>query len=185
MKTSIDVDLVRDTGITKYLELASTEKSILLKETNGSRTIASTVYPFLTHIDTDFGRNDISVGDYRKPETSIEVYTIVRQGGFRDICESFGLYLHDLCLTQHQIIEFLEIYPQWLRERFRRLYFLYRNGDEFPVVEAFWFLWEEKLVIQRVSLGWGVCGVGRLGGFGIVVPQVSYGRPTGSIYLPH
>jgi hypothetical protein len=87
--------------------------------------------------------------------------------------ESFGLYLHELCLTQDQIIEFVETHPEWVRERVPRPFFLYKNGDEYLVAETCFR--DDTFSVFRWTLEWAFSGDGNFDPFGIVVPQVTYG----------
>ena len=116
------------TQVVGILKLISSGKKLMIPVTNGKRTIAqaNNKKKIFTEIDRDFVNYGCDVESMGKPETETEVYEMVEDGDFRKIFGSFGVNLDLLCLTQDQILSWIEIHSDWLRTDGHATFFLFK-----------------------------------------------------------
>ena len=112
------------------LNLISGGKKIVVRATSGKRTIAQAKDVFTWGIDSDFTNWDLDVPGEAKPETPVEIHEMTEDAVFKTIFESLGRNLDELCLTQDQIIVFVEDNKKWLRKDGYATFFLFTPRDE-------------------------------------------------------
>lgn len=118
-----------------YLRLISGWTKLTLPARSGKRTIAKAKRMFLPgHIHSDFVDYGLDVRGVATLETDVQVYELVRDGEFTDICNGVGVDLDKLVLTQDQILTFLETCHDWLRTYGPETFFITKNGKMFFVV---------------------------------------------------
>ncbi len=115
------------------LRLISGGKRIAIRATTGQRMVSSAGDVFTLGIDSEFKNWGLDVPGEAKPETPVEVYEMVKDGDFKTIFGSLGRERDDLCLTQEQIVAFVENHKKWLRTDGYATFFLFKVGDEFFV----------------------------------------------------
>jgi len=153
------------------LRLISNGKNIVIRATSGEWTIAQATDVFLLGVDPDFTTLGLDVPGEAKPETPVEVYEMTEDGNFKTIFGSFGHELDELCLTQEQVIAFVEDHKDWFRKHGFGTFFLFKVAGKFSVADVrlgdsirlsidayrFWhdFVWgggyHHRLVVPRVS----------------------------------
>lgn len=120
-------------GTVGCLRNISLGKKVLIPATAGKRTIAKAKAIFPGYIDSDFINYGCDVEGAPAPETQTDVYEMVEDGNFRKIFGGFGCNLNQVCLTQDQIIAWVEINHQWLCTGGYGTFFLFKVGTEFFV----------------------------------------------------
>lgn len=70
------------------------------------------------------------------PETLVEVYEMAKDATFAQIFGSLSSDLKKLCLTQHQIKNFVQKYRSWLRTEGYGTFFLFESDGEFFVADV-------------------------------------------------
>jgi hypothetical protein len=121
------------------LKLISAGKKVVIKATSGKRTIAAAGKTFPGWIDPDYKNYGCNVTAEARPETPTDVYEMIEDGDFRKIFGSFGENLDRLCLTQDQIIEFVESHIKWLRTEGYATLFLFKVGTDCFVARVYFF----------------------------------------------
>lgn len=125
------------TGIVGCLKLISTGEKITIPVTTGKRTIAKARSLFNGYLDSNFANWGLDVESEAALETMTEVYEMVEDSDFRKIFGGFGLNLDLLCLTQDQIIAWVETHRDWLRTDGCGTFFLFKVvGVEFFVARV-------------------------------------------------
>ncbi|MHB1316866.1 MAG: hypothetical protein ACYCZW_03375 [Minisyncoccota bacterium] len=118
------------------LKLISLGEKILIPATTGKRTIAKAKAVFPGYIDGDFVNYGCDIEGASAPETQTDVYELVEDGNYRKIFGSFGVNLDLLCLTQDQIITWVENNRHWLRTDGYGTFFLFKENGEFFVAHV-------------------------------------------------
>lgn len=124
-------------GIVGCLKHISLGEKISIPATTGKRTIAKADKVFTGYIDADFVNYGCDVEGAPALEIQTDVYELVENGDFRKIFGSFGLNLDLLCLTQDQIIAWVENNRKWLRTGGYGTFFLFKENGEFFVAYVF------------------------------------------------
>lgn len=123
-------------GIVGCLKLISLGEKISIPATTGKRTIAKAKEVFGRGNYIDPGFRDYDVEGAPAPEISTDVYELVEDGDYRQTFGGFGLNLDLLCLTQDQIISWVENNRKWLRTEGYGTAFLLKESGEFFVVSV-------------------------------------------------
>ena len=97
-----------------------------LVATAGKRTLAKMSKLFKGFLDHDFVNWDTDVPGEAKPETSFEVFELVKDGKFAEIFATFGVSLDKLCWSQDQIITFVENHADLLHPKGWATFFLFK-----------------------------------------------------------
>jgi hypothetical protein len=111
----------------------------MLDACDGKETIleASDVY---THIDPHFNyQGGASNQGKPTPETVVEVYEVAKVKDLLSVSQVVSSLCADpgsLCLTEHQILNFVRKHPQWLRIDGWATLFLFRYQGQFLFVLA-------------------------------------------------
>mgnify|MGYP001582370602 CR=1 FL=1 len=154
---------------TSIIRLISGGRNVAIRATTGTRTIAQATDVFTWGIDPDFTGWGLDVPGEAKPETPVEVHEMVKDGDFRTIFGSLGHELDGLCLTQEQVIAFVEDRKDWLRKEGFATFFLLKVGGKFFVASVGLDSGERPVAfVIRFSRGFVWDGVNRPR---IVVPQ--------------
>lgn len=139
--------------VAPILRLISGGKQITIRATRGKRSIAQASDVFTWGIDPDFKYWGLDVLGEAKPETPVLVYEMVEHGDFETIFGSFGRELDDLCLTQEQIIAFVEDHEDWLRKEGYATFFLFKeNGKFFVASVSLYGDGEPYAIVNRFSV---------------------------------
>ncbi len=102
-----------------------------LAATSGKRTLAKMKELFVIYFDLNFERYGTDVEGEAKPETLFEIFEQVKDGMFNKIFGAFGVVLDNLCLSQDQIVSFVEKHADKLHPY--GTFFLFKVGNEFFV----------------------------------------------------
>lgn len=112
-------------------------QSLEIGFTTGTRTIAE-ANELLTYIDSDYDNWGLNHRSEAKSVTALQLFETVGDMYFGKAFEHFDRNLRDLCLTQHQILEFIRFHHEWLIKTGRSTFFLMeRWKNEFFVVGVF------------------------------------------------
>ena len=122
--------------VASILRLISGNESIIIRATSGEKTIASATDIFFWGIDPDFTNWGLDVLGQATLDTPVQVYEMTEDGNFKTIFGSLGRDLNKLCLTQEQIIAFVQDYKNWLRTEGDATFFLFKVGNEFFVARV-------------------------------------------------
>lgn len=119
------------------LSCISLGKTITLKPTDGKRTIAKAKKVF-DYIDGDFVGYGTDVPGEARGETGVTVHEMIEDSTFEQMFGSLSAPagLDSLCLTQDQIIDFVENCRNWLCTDGYATFFLFKVGDKFFVADV-------------------------------------------------
>ncbi len=149
------------------LKLISGATKLVLKAADGTKYIGAAKKVFPGWIDGDFKNRKLHVASQPTPETPVQVYELIKDGTFAQVYGGFGENIDRLCLTQHQIIDFVVEYQSWLRTEGYATLFLFKEktqeADEKEATEKFfvafvrWSDRELKVLVLRLSrdVVWG------------------------------
>jgi len=99
----------------QILRLISGGQTIRLKALDGTRLIYKARETFKGHIDSDFKNWGLAKKGVATPETLIQIHEMVGDGTFMDIFRSLPGTWNQKWLSQDQLIEFCQSFPDWLR----------------------------------------------------------------------
>jgi hypothetical protein len=117
----------------EILRLISSNCSLALRALDGSRLIYDADKTFVQCIDQDFvkwGTNNPGISTL---ETSIQVHEMIKKGTALDIFSALPGNWNEKWLSQNQVIEFCEVYPDWLRQNGNGTFFLIKKDESTPV----------------------------------------------------
>lgn len=123
-------------NITGYVKLISGAETLEIDETDGKATIAKTKDTFPGWIDRDFENYGTNVRGLATKKTKVTVHEMIRDGTFAQIFHGMSDDLNSLCLTQPQIIQFVQKHKKWLRTDGYGTFFLFKVGEEFFVADV-------------------------------------------------
>lgn len=118
------------------LKNISEGKNIVIAPTDGKKTIAQAKNVF-DYIDSDFSNWDTDVTGEKKEETPVSVHEMAEDANFSQMFNSISSDLKKLCLTQDQIISFVENHKNWLHPEGYANFFLFEANNEFFVARVF------------------------------------------------
>ncbi|MEK7464080.1 MAG: hypothetical protein AAB610_03105 [Patescibacteria group bacterium] len=124
-------------NIAGCLKLISGAETLELEPTDGKRTIAKAKEVFTWGIDSDFQNWGCNVKADPTTAQNVHVHEMVKDGTFAKIFGGLSENLDELCLTQAQIIQFVQKHKKWLRTEGYATFFLFKVGDEFFVARVF------------------------------------------------
>jgi hypothetical protein len=128
------VELVEN--IVGFLKLISGGETIVIAPTDGHETIAQAGDLFTGWVDGDFQRYGTNVPSEPTKDTPVQVFEMIKNGTFAQIFGGFGENLDRLCLSQAQIISFVQNHAKWLRADGYGTFFLFKVGDEYFVARV-------------------------------------------------
>jgi hypothetical protein len=97
-----------------FLKLVSGGESLVIKAKTGKRKISQMKDLFTWGIDSDFVNYGADQEGAAMEDTQVKVYELAKNGTFSDIFGSLPFSNEQLCLTQDQIIGFVEEHRRWL-----------------------------------------------------------------------
>ncbi len=136
-------------NIRGLVKLISGAEKLWLDETDGKQIIAKAKDTFLGWIDPDFKEYGTNVVSEPTGKACVEVHEMIKNGTFAQIFGGMATDLKSLCLTQPQIIQFVQKYPKWLRTGGYGTFFLFKVGGEFFVAFVSWRGGERLAVLAR------------------------------------
>ena len=118
-----------------YLKSLSAGRSIVIEATDGKRTIVQATNVF-KYIDPDFKSLELDVNVAVTSKMSVEVFEQEKDGTFVSIFGSVGRDMNAMCLTQNQIIVFVQKHREWLRTEGYGTFFLFEVDGKFLVARV-------------------------------------------------
>ncbi len=123
-----------------FLKLISGGESLTLDAVNGTETLVDAKDVF-AHIDPDFKNWGADEKGPETGETAVDVYEMVKDATFSQMFRKLNVDARKLCLTQHQIKNFVKKHRNWLRIDGYATFFLFESKG--------------NLFVARVSFGSG------------------------------
>lgn len=118
------------------LKLISDGTEIIIGATDGKSTITHTNNTFCGYVDPDFVRYGTDTRDRPTSDTKVQVFEQIKDGTFAQIFGGFGENRDRLCLTQNQIIRFVNDHSNWLRKDDYGTFFLFKKKGKFFIVDV-------------------------------------------------
>jgi len=125
------------------LKLISGKEQLVLGPIDGQETLAGATEAF-RYIDSNFKRWNCDMPARPTKETPVQVYEMASDSTFQEMFGGFGVALDRLALTQAQVKQFVQRYPDWLKKGGNGTFFLFNAGDEF-FVAAMYLFWDSRL----------------------------------------
>ncbi|MCX6754361.1 MAG: hypothetical protein NTU81_00840 [Candidatus Nomurabacteria bacterium] len=96
------------------------------------------------HVFPSFAKNSCNILDKNKsvvptPETTVEIYGLIRNSNYSQMFGSLNSDLDCLCLTQHQIKNFCKKYPDHLGDKGNATFFLFKNEKKYFVANVYFY----------------------------------------------
>ena len=120
-------------NIAGIVKLISGAETLELDETDGKATIAKAKDTFPGWIDPNFENYGTNVCGPATKKAQVSVHEMIKDGTFAQIFGGMSDDLNSLCLTQPQIIQFVQKHKKWLRTDGYGTFFLFKVGEEFFV----------------------------------------------------
>lgn len=120
-------------NIVGIVKLISGAETIELDETDGKATIVKAKDTFPGWIDPNFNGYGCDVKSEPTKKMQVSVHEMIKDGTFAQIWNGMSDDLNSLCLTQSQIIQFVQKHHKWLRTEGYGTFFLFKVGDKFFV----------------------------------------------------
>ncbi len=123
-----------------YLRLISEGEDLVIAKQDGSRVIANANETF-SFVDKNFNNLEFNQPDNPTPETFVEVHETIRDGILAQLFGSLIVFddVKKLCLTQSQIISFVENYREWLGKHDCSTFFLFESYEHLFVIRVYYF----------------------------------------------
>lgn len=123
-------------NIRGFVKLVSGSETIELEATDGKQTIAGVPEVFTWGIDGDFKSWGCNVESAPTDKMKVHVHELIKNGTFAQIFGGLSDNLDQLCLTQSQIIQFVQKHKKWLKVDGYGAFFLFKVGEEFFVARV-------------------------------------------------
>ncbi len=117
----------------QVLEKVFKEELIVLKATSGKLKIKDCPSLFEVHLDAKF--KDLNKKQKPTKETKLVVYELKKDATFKEMYKSLQKDFKELCLTQHQIVEFFQKKKNYLQPK-TLTFFLFQEGDDLFVAST-------------------------------------------------
>ena len=119
-------------GTEVILKLLNEDKTILITDCDGTKTLAKADDVFKWGIDSDFKWWGLDVPGNATPEINVSVFEIQKDATFKRMFGSLSEDFDSYCLTQHQIREFClnKGSREWLRQDGYATLFPFKVNDE-------------------------------------------------------
>ena len=117
----------------KYLKLISGGKNLVLDAVDGTKVIADATDVFSAGIDSDFRRWRADESGQPTDKTPVAVYEMKKDANFAQMVGDLNADTGKLCLSQHQILNFIERHKGWLRAEGYGTFFPFKSYGEFFV----------------------------------------------------
>ncbi|MFC1622434.1 hypothetical protein ACFL1Y_00350 [Patescibacteria group bacterium] len=124
---------------TSLLKPSSTPESLIIAKTKGNRIISDQTKMFNAWIDPDFNNWKADEPGQNRPKTKVNIYEVIGSGTYSDLFNSLNNNIKDLCLTQSQIISFIQKYQTWLKKERLGTFFLFESYDCFFVARIYMY----------------------------------------------
>jgi len=157
-------------NIVDRVKLISGGVTLEIDPTDGKAIIHKAGDVFTGYIDSNFKNWDLNVASGPTKKTPVQVYEMIKDGTFAQIFGGMSDDLDKLCLTQNQIIRFVQDHRKWLRQDGYGTFFLFKKMNEFFVANVYLDSDGPYVFVNRLSDGhvWGAEFRHR-----IVVPQLA------------
>src|SRR3989344_2680195 len=110
---------------------------LIIPATDGKENLSDpSVFP--GWVDPDLERWGCNVVSKAKLETPVAVHELCANGTFQQIFGGQGIDLDQLCLTPHQIKQFVIKYPEHLHPQGFGIFFLFKVDEQFFVAGVGW-----------------------------------------------
>ena len=123
---------------TPFLKLISANETLILDECDGTETLAMAKNTF-KWIDPDLKNWDTDKKGPATGKTPIQVFEITKDATSAEMFDSLSSDKKKLCLTQHQIKNFVRKHRNWLRTDGYATSFLFEENNDFFVARVFVF----------------------------------------------
>lgn len=123
------VQLISD-NVSKLTIDAVDGKSIFIKD--GKKIFKAGIQPY-------FRRLKINMDENANSKTSVGVYELIEDSTLMEIFSSFPNHIDDLCLTQHQILNFCTRHPEWLGADGQTTFFITKLNKEHYVIYLYMY----------------------------------------------
>ncbi|MFA6295606.1 MAG: hypothetical protein WC666_04300 [Candidatus Paceibacterota bacterium] len=147
-------------GVFGIVKLISGAEALELGETDGKATIVKAEGTFPGWIDLDFKEYGCDVESEPTEKVQVSVCEMIKGGTFAQVFNGMSDDLISLCLTQPQIIQFVQKHRKWLRkdDGYTTLFLLKVDNNVFVVYVLFGDDGLLKAGIFRYShnVGWSV-----------------------------
>ncbi|MFA6514039.1 MAG: hypothetical protein WCT50_01950 [Patescibacteria group bacterium] len=117
----------------EILRLISINGTLTLRALDGSRLIYNAEKTFVQCIDQDFVKWGTNNPGIPTLETLVQVHEMIKKGTALDIFSALPGNWNEKWLSQNQVIEFCEVYPDWLRQNGNGTFFLIKKDESAPV----------------------------------------------------
>lgn len=157
-------------NISEYLKSISGGETLILDECDGSEGLADANDTFVW-IDQDFKNWGADAKGLATKKTPVTVYEMTKDATFAQMFGSLNADVRELCLTPHQIKDFVRKYRKWLRTGGYATFFLFESNNELFVARVrFYSDGELGVHVRRFgrSLVWHAAYRHR-----VVVPQLA------------
>jgi len=121
-----------------FLKLISGGESLTLDAVNGTETLVDAKDVF-AHIDPDFKNWGADEKGPETGETAVDVYEMVKDATFSQMFRKLNVDARKLCLTQHQIKNFVKKHRNWLRIDGYATFFLFESKGNLFVARVFFY----------------------------------------------
>jgi len=117
----------------KFLWLISGGVSLTVDAVDGTEILADAKDVFSGGIDSDFINWEADEPDRSTVETPVDVYEMTQDATFSQMFGDLSSDVRRLCLTQHQIKNFVKKHRSWLRTEGYATFFLFESKGYFFV----------------------------------------------------
>jgi len=134
----------------EFLKELFPKKELVLPPNDGQKVIANSSDVFKFWIDPWFLREKHKQRQKISAKTPVKVYEIIDDVSFDEIFNLFHKNLNNYCLTQSQIIDYCQLYSDYLRKGGYESYFLFKEDYQFFL--AYVYVYSDGLEINSISL---------------------------------
>ena len=120
----------------KFLRLISSSVSLTVDAADGTEILADAKDVFPGGIDSDFINWGADEPGRFTAETPVDVYEMTQDATFSQMFEDLSSDVRRLCLTQHQIKNFVKKNRSWLRTEGYATFFLFESKGHFFVASV-------------------------------------------------
>jgi len=130
----------------QFLKLISGAVSLTVDAVDGTEILADAKDMFLAGIDSDFINWGADEPGRFTAETPVDVYEMTQDATFSQMFEDLSSDVRRLCLTQHQIKNFVKKNRSWLRTEGYATFFLFESKGHFFVADVYFNSNDELIV---------------------------------------
>ena len=148
LKAELETEKIKPASI---LKLISDHEKITLGACDGKATIAQAEKVFNGHIDPAFKNLDLDKLGKKTGPVNIAVHELQKNANLKQMFNQLNPDMNTLCLTQTQIIKFVERHSNWLCQESHATFFLFKCNNTFFVADVF-FSSPNMLVVIAIQL---------------------------------